>query len=393
MIEHIYVATDEELQELCTELETETRLALDTEFHRERTYYPQLALIQIAWSKGLALIDPLETDVGLLKKLFEDENREIVMHACSQDIEVLNHSVGASAKNIFDTQIAGGFLGMKSPSLGALHDVYLQKRLAKSNRLTNWLKRPLDDSQRNYAASDVADLLEIRDLLEAELREKGRYGWFVAECQKARDKAMVIRDPDEIWRRIKEARGLSAIELARVQALARWRELTARERDVPVRQVLPDLGIVALAQKAPTNAQALKSVRGMQRRPVSNHDAQTLIELIAEVTTPIDIPKKNPNRGKRSDLRPAVTLVSAWLSQFCDDIDIDTALVGTRADIEEYVRDSTGRLTKGWRHQLVGEAITAILNGQAAIAFAGDGRVVVEERSYQPVSNKVLQAD
>ena len=168
------IDTDDELAAAVDALLTQDRYALDTEFHRERTYWPKVALIQIAWDDDLVIIDPLAVDLAPLKDLMESDSLA-VLHAASQDLEVLEIACGAVPRRLFDTQIAAGFLGMSTPSLAALHEREIGIQLPKSSRLTDWLERPLGKAQLDYAASDVAHLLEIHDRLLEQLEVRG--GW------------------------------------------------------------------------------------------------------------------------------------------------------------------------------------------------------------------------
>lgn len=379
------VDSPDALDEVVDSLLSADRYAIDTEFHRERTYYPQLALVQIAWDDDLVLIDPLAVDPTPLADLFTSDV-EAVLHACSQDLEVLEQATGAAPARIFDTQIAAAFVGMRTPSLASLHDQLLGVKLAKANRLTDWLRRPLDDAQLAYAASDVERLLEIQDILCDRLEDNGRIAWADDECELVRVKGLTVRNPEDAWRRIKEARSLGARARTAARELAAWRERTAQERNIPVRHVLPDLGVVALAQKAPTNPADVGKTRGLERRGVSKRDAAEIVEVIAAAKD-MEPPKAQPRRSSGGpDLRPAVTLIAAWMSQYADDLNLDPAMLGSRSDIEEFVRSGESRLAHGWRHDLAGAAIRALLAGEAAVAFDGDGRVVVEKRSHEAVT-------
>lgn len=379
------VDTDEQLDEVVDQLLDTDRYAIDTEFHRERTYYPQLALIQIAWPGDLVLIDPIAVDPAPLAEVFRSTDVEAVLHACSQDLEVLELVAGAAPSRLFDTQIAAAFVGMRTPSLASLHDQLLGLKLPKANRLTDWLRRPLEPEQQAYAASDVAHLLEIQDLLIDQLEDNGRLAWADDECELARTKGLSVRKPEEAWLRIKEARSLGARARTAAQQLAAWRERSAQDRNIPVRHVLPDLAIVALAQKAPSDPADVGRTRGLERRGVSKRDAAEIVEVIAgakDMPPPPTQPRK-ANGGP--DLRPAVTLIAAWMSQYADDMNLDPAMLGSRSDIEEFVRSGESRLAHGWRHDLAGSAIRSLLAGDAAVAFDGDGRVIVEKRSHVPI--------
>jgi len=379
------VDTDEQLDEVVDQLLDTDRYAIDTEFHRERTYYPQLALIQIAWPGDLVLIDPIAVDPEPLAEVFRSTDVEAVLHACSQDLEVLELVAGAAPSRIFDTQIAAAFVGMRTPSLASLHDQLLGLKLPKANRLTDWLRRPLEPEQQAYAASDVAHLLEIQDLLIDQLEDNGRLAWADDECELARTKGLSVRKPEEAWLRIKEARSLGARARTAAQQLAAWRERSAQDRNIPVRHVLPDLAIVALAQKAPSDPADVGRTRGLERRGVSKRDAAEIVEVIAEAKDMPPPPTQPRKANGGPDLRPAVTLIAAWMSQYADDMNLDPAMLGSRSDIEEFVRSGESRLAHGWRHDLAGSALRSLLAGDAAVAFDGDGRVIVEKRSHVPI--------
>ena len=165
-----------QLDSVISDLHKVTTYAIDTEFHREKTYYPRLALIQIRWDNNIVLIDPLEVNLKGLSSIFRSDTLAI-FHAGSQDLEVLLRAVGEVPKQIFDTQIAAGFIGMRTPSLAALHETMLGIKLAKGDRLTDWFRRPLSENQIQYAASDVRYLLEIHQKLIHELDDRNRLGW------------------------------------------------------------------------------------------------------------------------------------------------------------------------------------------------------------------------
>lgn len=388
---HELVDDEAGLDQVIGELVGAPRYAIDTEFHRERTYFPQLALVQIGWEGGLVLIDPLALDISPLKRVFETD-AVAVLHASSQDLEVMQLATGTVPRRIFDTQIAAGFMGLRTPSLASLHDQLLGLKLPKANRLTDWLRRPLEPEQQSYAASDVANLLEIQDRIEERLEVLRRREWAEAECEIARSRGATVRDPAEAWTRIKEARSLGARARTAARELAAWREQTAQDRNIPVRHLLPDLAIVALSQRPPRSADDVGKARGLERRSLSRKDAAAVVEVIA-ASVDLPAPESRSNRSNQGpDLRPAVTLIAAWLSQYAEDHELDPALLGSRSDIEEFVRGGESRLSSGWRHDMAGAAIESLLAGDAAVAFDGDGRVVVERRSHEPIASARFSA-
>lgn len=227
-VSYRYVDTDEGLGEVVAALAGQLRYALDTEFHRERSYWPDPALIQVAWNGQIALIDPLAVDPRPLARVIGGD-AVMVAHAADQDLEVIDRATGASPARIFDTQIAARFLGPDSPSLSSLCERELGWKLPKAGRLTDWLERPLRRAQLDYAAADVACLLDIADRQAARLDQWGRRAWAVDEFEALLRRSRAPRRPEETWRRIKEARRLRGRALSVARSLAAWRERRAAE--------------------------------------------------------------------------------------------------------------------------------------------------------------------
>ena len=375
------LVTDQaEFEALLDVLIIEKRIAVDTEFHREKTYFPKVAMVQVAWSNGLVLIDPLQVDLLPMARLLESEVL-VVMHAAGQDLEVFDRACGTVPVNLFDTQLAAGFTGLSSPSLALLHERELGLQLPKGDRLTDWLARPLTDSQLNYAASDVAYLLEIHDRLVRRLTDDGRLAWAEQECVEMLSRERGRRRPEDAWMRIKEARQLRGRARDVVRSVAAWRERRAAEVDQPVRHVVPDLGVVAVAQRVPRTVDELRKVRGLDGRHFKGAVAEGLLGAVAAAD---DLPPLEAGASRRdngNDVRAAVTLVTAWVAQLSRDINLDPTLVGTRSDIEDLVRGvPDSKMTTGWRHQVVGGPVDDLLSGRAALAFDGRGGLLLEPR-------------
>ena len=386
MPEYRIVDRDDELEAVVEALFDQPRFALDTEFHRERTYFPKVALVQIAWPGDLVLIDPLAVDLGPLRAVMESDTLA-VLHAASQDLEVLELECGAVPRRLFDTQIAAGFLGMSTPSLSSLHERELGIQLPKSNRLTDWLERPLGTAQLDYAASDVDRLLEIHDRLVEQLAALGRVDWAEAEFEILRTRWRGPRDPDEAWRRIKEARHLRGKALTIARSVAAWRERRAAEIDQPVRFVLSDIAVVGVAQAAPETVDALARVRGVDKGMAKSSLGTAVLAAVADgIASDWRPPRPPRSSNDNRDLRPAVALVAAWVNQLAHDRQLDPTLLATRADVEALVRgDDDARLAIGWRAELAGGPIRRLVAGDAALAFE-DGAVILEERSRRPIT-------
>lgn len=375
-----WVADADGLDQLIDELVDVEVFAVDTEFHREKTYFPQLALVQVAWKDQRVLLDPLAVEIGPFGRALVG-SATVVMHAASQDLEVLDLRCGVLPERLFDTQLAAGFVGHSLPSLAALHERYLGLHLPKGDRLTDWLRRPLGADQCRYAVSDVDHLLELHQILTDELVRRGRFDWFNIECDLARRRGRVVRDPQDAWRRIKEARTLRGEQAAVARGVAAWRERRAAELDQPVRFVLSDLAVVGVAQRRPRTIEDLARIRGVDERQARGRMGEAILAAVAEgLENPVP---RSDSRSYEVDrhLRPAIGLVSAWVSQLSRDLEIETSILATRADIESLLaRDPDSRLATGWRADLLGQPIWQLVNGEAALAFDGRGNLILEAR-------------
>jgi len=379
----VELVTDQaHLEEIVTAVCGASSYAMDTEFHRERTYFAHLALVQIAWPGGLALVDPLVLDLTPLAKIFAGDGIA-VMHAARQDLEVLERSCGAIPTKLVDTQLAAGFLGYTSPSLATLLEREMNVVLPKADRLTDWLRRPLSDAQLVYAAADVAHLVELEERLTERIAERDRTPWMAEAMSEMMAEPRGARDPAEAWRRIKELRHLKGRDLGIARAVAAWRESRAIELDLTPRFVLSDLGVVGVAVSKPATVEELRRIRGVDGRTLRVALAQELVDVVADAV-------RNPPRATSApsqpelptELRPAVPLVSAWVSQLARDLQIELAILATRADLEALLRgDPDARLAHGWRSELVGEPIRRLLDGEVALAFERQGGLVLEPRA------------
>ena len=360
--------------------------ALDTEFHRERTYYPRVALVQIAWQDQLAIIDPLEAPIAGLTELLEGGGLA-VLHAADQDLEVLQHECGTQPRRIFDTQIGAGFIGYHTPSLASLHERLLGVDLPKEARMSDWLQRPLPDSMLTYAAADVERLLEISDMLHQELRARGRLEWAEEECALLLERADAGRTSDNAWLRIKEVRRMEGRPRALAQAVAKWREEYAAHTNQPVRHILSDLGVAVVAQRLPRTLSQLRDIRGVEPRNLRKGADKELLDFLDQIRgadLEIEPRKKTPKLDP--SLKPAVNLITSWAAQHAAEADLDPTLVATRSDIEALLRgDPDCRALRGWRADIVAAPVQQLLDGTAAVAFDSQGKLVLEERSGRPI--------
>jgi ribonuclease D len=382
------VTTEDGLASLVDRLEGAPEYALDTEFHRERTYWPRLALVQVAWRTGLrsqsqvALIDPLAVDPAPLARVLAGPG-VMVAHAATQDLEVLARACDALPSTLFDTQIAAGFLGHGSASLASLVERFLQVRLTKGDRLTDWSRRPLTLSQLAYAASDVAHLLALTDAVSGQLAERGRLGWAEEECTALLARPQNQTDPHEAWWKLRDNRHLQGVSRGIAQELAAWREEKAQVLDLQPRMVLADLALLSIAHSPPATAAALRETRGIDARHLKGNAEE---EIMAAVARGKALPPENLHLAQSEpmtkELRPAVTLATAWVAQLSRDEEVDAALLATRTDVVDFLSGRPGaRLGQGWRAGLVGAPLRRLADGEASLALDGHGRLLLEARA------------
>lgn len=368
-----WIDTAEDLAALVNELKSEPRYALDTEFHGERSYWPRLALIQIAWPSGVALIDPLAADPAALREVLAGPG-VMVAHAADQDLGILDRACGRVPSTLFDTQVAAGFIGLGTPSLASAVERLLGTRLAKGDRLTDWTRRPLSAEQRAYAAADVEHLLELHDELVEKLTAAGRLQWATDECEERRRRVRSRPDPDTAWWRIKGARQFRGTTRGVAQTVAAWRERTAETLDVPPRYVLSDLALAGLVHRPPRTRDELTAIRGIDGRM---RDGQAK-ELLAAVQSGVDLDASELHMPEREhvdrSLAPAVTVLGAWLAQRASELDLDPALLATRAELTQLLQGNESRVGTGWRNELVGEPLRRLLAGRAVLVLADGGR-------------------
>ena len=362
------------LDDLVRALRDEPLYGLDTEFQGERTYHPRLALVQIAWPGGLAIVDPMAVDVAPLAPVLAGPGT-LIAHAGDQDLTILERACGVRPAHLFDTQIAAGFLGYGTPSLATLCERMLGVRLAKGDRLTDWTRRPLTPDQRAYAAADVEHLTALHDALVATLTEDGRLEWARDECEERRLRAHGRPDPATAWWRIKGSRQLRGKARGVAQEVGAWREREAERADLPPRFVLPDLALASIVQRAPTTREDLAAVRGLDGRHVRDGIANAILAAVqlGVALSPDELRLPETDVSDRT-LAPAVTVIGAWITQRASELDLEPSLLATRADLTTLISTGGGRLATGWRRELIGEPIRRLLAGEAAIALEQGGR-------------------
>ncbi len=370
MTDFDWITEQAEFDQLVDELSQTDAYALDTEFHRERTYLPHLALVQLATADRIALVDALEIDVRTLTKVFQSE-AVCVMHAGSQDLEILELECGTVPNRMFDTQIGALFCGYRTSSLGKLVEGFLGIQLDKSSQLSDWTRRPLPPDDLRYAASDVAHLLELRDALVDRLGEQGRVQWAEEEIERLRSKDRSPPEPETLWWKLRGKTKLNGRARGVAQELAAWREGVAKDKNRPPRTVLSDMALLALAQRPARNVEQLSGIRNFDLRRFKHRDE--LLRAIERGTRlpkhEVRLPPKKPEN--LPSVEGVIALCLAWLAQRAAQEGLDTTVLGTREDVTNLVLRQPSRLASGWRDVLVGHQLRAIIDGTAALRVDG----------------------
>ncbi len=367
-MKEFYVDTPEQLDDLCERLRGAASLALDTEFLRERTFYAQLCLLQIASEELVACVDPLAlpTLEPLLEIIFDPRVLKI-MHAGRQDLEILFDLRGKLSRPVFDTQIAATLLGLGDQvSYQTLVRDVLGVELEKTHTRTNWQQRPLDSGQLRYAQDDVRYLHEVWHRQTRQLEDKGRHGWLDDDFAALTDIANYDKVAEDAWLRIRGIRVLKGVQLAVVRELAAWREHRAREYDRPRKWILGDDVLIDLARHLPPDMDALHRVRGLDPRTLRSVGPD-IINVIQRVQK---LPQSEwPSLGLRFTPTPSeealIDAMMAIVRQAGISNGISPAALASRRDLEQMIAGKNDHaILHGWRGRLVGQHLQAFLQGE-----------------------------
>ncbi len=377
---------DSALDLLASSAETAGRIALDTEFMGEGRYRTLLCLIQLAIPGGadaerIELIDPLEQDLdgAPLARIIADPAIQIVVHAGRQDVALMRRRFATEVRNVFDTQIAAGFVGLGAQcSYDTLLAEVLGLRLAKSASFTRWDTRPLSPEQLEYAREDVVHLLELAAELEHRLTTLGRLEWAREECRFL-ECSSDERDLNTVFARLPRIRGLSATSQTIARELVQWRERTASMADRPVQSILSDAGLVELAKRKPSSSKQLEQIRGvgaasLHRRAHELLDAvrrgsERPLEPLSQETRP---PAPDPDDG------PLIAVAEALVRTRARETGLAYELLAARADLQAIVaawrvsgEEADVRTLRGWRRELVGSELLELLDGNVSLSVSG----------------------
>jgi ribonuclease D len=374
------IDTPHALDDLIARARDAHRVALDTEFVWERTYYADLGLVQLGLSRDeVFLIDTVALDdLSPLGALLEDPSVVKILHDAQQDLMILHRATGGAPKNIFDTRLAAGFVGIGATiSLQGMIQETVGVHLPKGESRSDWLRRPLRDAQLEYARDDVRYLTEAYDILWERIDALDREAWVREEMAQYDDLDLYTDDDAyERYQRVKGRgkRGFSPRDYAVLREVTAWREETARRRNRPRGHIVKDDVLVALAQRKPTDVGALGKIRNLSDNARRNYgDA-----IVEAVKRGLDVPKEEqprPPRGRRTEDSELarLDLAQALIKGRSLGHDIDPGLIGNRADVEALVAAGPNAdagdhaMLRGWRGEFVGEALRDLLRGETAV--------------------------
>ncbi len=375
------ITTTADLAAFCQRLSSTEFVTVDTEFHRETTYWPLLCLVQVAGPDEAHCIDALADglDLSPLYELFRNTRVVKVFHAARQDLEIFFHKAGLIPAPLFDTQVAAMVCGFgESAGYETLVSKLTSARIDKSQRFKDWLRRPLSEKQVHYALTDVIHLRDVYVKLKTQLDDSGRTAWVGEEMQVLTNPATYALTPEDSWRRIK-SRERKPRYLAVLKEISAWRERTAQEQNTPRRRVIKDEALAELAALKPTDEQALSQTRLSKHLARSKYAADILAAVKRGLDMPEDKCPKLPRAlDKAPGIGPVIDLLKVLLKARCEANDVALKLVATVDNLERIAGDDEAEVPalSGWRRDLFGADAIKLKHGRLALALSADSKTV-----------------
>lgn len=379
MQELTYIDTSSALAAWLPRLEKRAWFAIDTEFERSKTYYPQLCLLQVADGEAVACIDPLAIDdLSPLAALLSSPKVLKVFHAASQDMEVLHTTLGVMPSPVFDTQLAATLLGYPDQiGYARLVKAVTGTELEKAHTRADWCRRPLSTDELEYAADDVRYLCAVYEYMSAELNRRGRREWLEDDLNALADPGRYANLPEEAFRRV---RGWTRLRPGQQQALLRlaaWREHEAMARNRPRRWIVKDDILLDAARRRPESVETLGRIRGVTDTMVQRYGEAMLNAIEAGRRAPPE-PLDRKERRLNPEQEPVVDALMAALRQCAAEADLAPAVLATRKDLERLVAGERNlALLTGWRRRAAGARLLEILEGKTALRVR-EGRLRLE---------------
>lgn len=376
-------ATDE-LARFCASLATATYVTVDTEFMRETTYWPKVCLIQVGGPDEARVIDPLAEGLDLEPLFALLRNKAVlkVFHAARQDLEIFTKLMGEVPAPLFDSQVAAMVCGFGDQvSYEQLVAKLAGAQVDKSSRFTDWARRPLTEKQVRYALGDVTYLRKIYEKLNAKLQKTGRAEWLADEMAVLADPATYEVVPENAWKRLKP-RTTKGEYLAVLQAAAAWREVEARNRDIPRQRIVRDETLMEIAAHPPKSADDLERMRGLSKGFAEGKMGSGLLAAIsAKLASPKEtwpVLEREPELPR--GIGPLVELLKVLLKLKCDDHDVAQKLLANSSDLDKIAADDKADVPalQGWRRELFGKDALRLKHGELALAADGTRIKLVE---------------
>jgi ribonuclease D len=373
----VLIATTSRLDEFCQRMNGETFITVDTEFMRERTYWPELCLVQIAGAKEVAVIDAQGAglDLAPLGVLFANEGVTKVFHAARQDIEIFVRRFGDVPRPIFDTQVAAMVAGYGDQvGYDALVSSLTGLSIDKAHRFSDWSVRPLSAAQTAYAAADVTHLREVYLRLSQRLQQDNRLGWVAEEMAILNNPATYRTDHETAWERLRP-RTTNRRLLYCLKEVAAWREKEAQRVNIPRQRLIKDEALLEIAATAPANADALARVRGVTRGFAEGRSGTALLEVLAAARRVPDADLPAPLQSRES-ARPSAALVSllkVLLAAKSEQHHVAPRLVASSEDIDRLALEEAPDVPSlhGWRREVFGTDALLLKQGQVALGVDG----------------------
>jgi ribonuclease D len=371
-----YIDTPDALADCCARLRGRDWLAVDTEFIRERTYYPQLCLVQVSDGETHACIDPLRLkDLGPLLELLYDPAVTKVFHAAGQDLELFFHLSGKVPGPVFDTQIAATLAGFGDQvGYARLVQELLGVELDKAHTRCDWSRRPLADAELLYAADDVRYLCQVYEKLRQELGHRGRLDWLTSDFAALVEPARFENPPEDAWERIGAGQKLRPAQQKILRALAAWREEQARRHDRPRRWIIGDDPLLDLARRQPKTTDELARLRGMPEGLIQKHGASLLATIAGAAQSAAPVAARDNPRLSAAQ-QPVLELLQALVHAVSEQQAISPAALTNRRELERLILGERQLpVLEGWRRAAIGQPLLDLLEGRVALGIE-NGRV------------------
>ena len=377
------ISKSDELAKFCEEQQRADYIAVDTEFLRDRTYWPQLCLVQIAGPDDAAAIDTLAPEIDLTPLYDLMSNRDLlkVFHAGRQDVEIFFHRMGSIPEPLFDSQVAAMVCGFGDQvGYEALISKLVGARIDKSSRFTDWSNRPLTQKQLKYALADVTHLRPAYEKLADHLEESGRTRWLDQEMDVLMSPETYRLDPETAWRRIK-SRNKNRRFHAILCELAAWREREAQTRNVPRNRVLRDDAILEITAQAPENTDDLKRMRAIPKSYVNGDRAADILAAVSrgKEIPEADLPRLERPAQRPTKIGPVSDLLKVLLKHVTETHNVAPRLIASADDLDRIAADDNAdvRALQGWRREIFGEQALALKAGRVALTAKGSQTEVI----------------